>query len=148
MEQFDSTMRDVAAAPVRPTRLLSFSNDAEMESLHSDQQATIGNCRRYGCTRLTALDVTGLARLATVGGSWLSGCTSLTALDCTGLTQLATVGDCWLSGCPSLTVLDCTGLTQLATVGGSWLSGCTSLTAVKLAAGETSVAPWVCGSHV
>ena len=74
-----------AAAEGESARLLTFSNDAEMECLQSDQLATEPDRWLSGCSSLTSLDFTGLTSLATVGDDWLSGCTSLTSLDCAGL---------------------------------------------------------------
>ena len=106
-----------AGAPVEPARLLCFSNDADIENVHSDQLGPIGNCWLRPFNSLTALDCTGLTELTTVGDGWLRDCTRLTALNCEGLTHLTAVGDSWLHDCTGLTSLDCTGLSVLTTVG-------------------------------
>ena len=77
-----SVMSDVRqVGPPRSYSALCYSNDAEIELLQR-----VGNDWLRDCTRLTALDCTGLTALVTVGYNWLRHCTSLTALDCTGLT--------------------------------------------------------------
>ena len=85
----------LASADVEPSvRLLTFSNDAEVEKWRIRGHTRLG---AYSCPDLVALEYTvRLTQLATVGDRWLRNCTSLTALDCAGLTQLATVGHYWL----------------------------------------------------
>ena len=103
-----SSMADVASEASAPAgSLLTFSNDAELESLRRDQFTSTVSHWLSGCTSLTAMDCTGLSQVTTVGAHWLSRCIRLTALDCTGLTQLATLGDWWLFGCAMLTALGC-----------------------------------------
>ena len=101
-----SKLADLCASPARveSARLLAFSNDAEIERLRSDQLAlaAVGDYWLRDCTRLTALDCSGLSPLTTVGYYWLHSCTNLTALDCTGLTQLALLSV--TIGCPTAPV--------------------------------------------
>ena len=95
--------RDLSAvAPVVASAdVLCFSNDADIQLLRTDLGPIDGSYLRGWLDNVAYLDCTALTRLTAVGNCWLRHCTRLTALDCTGLTQLASSATIGFSTAPA-----------------------------------------------
>jgi hypothetical protein len=71
--------------------------------------------------------------LQTLGVYAFGDCTRLAAIDMSGMSALQVIGDCAFYCCTSLTSANFSGLDSLAHIGGDFLEGCDAMAAGDLA---------------